>query len=179
MSEKSKISQEEEFNILEIVQTQIVSFDNKAGVLVSILGIIFGLSLSFLDVLARIKSLENIDFSIVQRRYVTFGIFYLAFVAFALLSILLAILVIVPRKHHEIEKKNINYYGDLKNMTYEDFHKNGTQSKDFDHMLFNQIKINSDICYKKHFFLKASIFSLIPFALLLITLVIMAVFFTL
>ena len=175
---KIKFEYQNAKNILQNIYNQINSFDNKASILISVIGILFGLSFSFLNVLDKVISNENdLTLSIKTGEYIIFSITYIYSIVNAILSIFFALLVIIPRKHNRGEKY-INYYNDLKNMSYEDFLKKGDEFVFNNKKLFEQININSKICSKKHFYLKASIISLGPYAISIIALVVFSIIFT-
>ena len=176
-NKKSKFEYQNAKNILQNIYTQINSFDNKASILISVIGILFGLSFSFLNVLDKVITNENnLELSVKMGEYIIFSITYVYSIANAILSIFFALLVIIPRKHNR-DEKYINYYNDLKNMSYEDFLKKGDEFVFNNKKLFEQININSKICSKKHFYLKASIISLGPYAISIIALVVFSIIF--
>ena len=137
--------------ILEGVLNQINSFDSKAGILISIMSIVFGLSLTLLDFL---KTNE-----LGSCKYIVFSIVYLLFVISIIASIILSVLVIIPRgRPKNAERNNINYYMDLSEMEYDEFKDNRKKFNDINDLaFFNQIKTNALICTKKHKFLKFSL----------------------
>lgn len=173
---EKELSYEQEKNILNNVSEQISSFDIKASIQVSIIGIIFGFSFSFIEVLDKIKKLEGIEKSVINKYYISFSITYICAIVFAILTIVFSMLVIIPRKHHD-ERVNINYYNDLKDMSYDEYKENGKSFISSDEQIFKQIKVNSKICAKKHFFLKASILSMIPYAAFMLALIILSIVF--
>lgn len=150
----------EKKEILNGIYAQIGSFDNKAGLLISILGIVFGLSLDFFGIFSNCSflCLENVLLKIVC--YIAFGIYCLSF----LFSICSFVLVIIPRSHR-IQKNNVNYYKDICSMSETEFEKNFNEYCESDSITTNQIFINSQICNKKHLFLKIGIYGLIPFGI--------------
>ena len=157
--------------ILEGVLNQINSFDSKAGILISIMGIVFGLSLTLLEFL-KSGELESCQ-------YIAFSIIYSLFVASMILSILFSVLVIVPRERNKnASRNNVNYYMDLSEMEHSDFKENCKKFNDpNDLAFFNQIKTNALICTKKHKFLKFSIIAMIPAALFMVVLIILVILF--
>ena len=82
--------------ILDGIQNQISSFDNKASILLSVVGIIFALTLSFLD-------LFHNDFYIVKNTFFKrwFSSVFVLYIVVAILIIVCFILVIVPRENKE------------------------------------------------------------------------------
>lgn len=154
--------------ILNGILAQINSFDSKAGILISVIGIIFGLSLTLL---ANFKG-----YSADKPKLIAFATVYILFVISSLVTITFSVLVIVPRESKE-KKNNVNYYMDLCEMSYDDFKSNSNSFYADESIFFNQIKTNAKICKKKHCFLKWSIFSMIPCGLFVLTLIGMAIFF--
>lgn len=157
--------------ILEGVLNQINSFDSKAGILISIMSIVFGLSLTLLEFL---KSDE-----LSSCQYIAFSIFYFAFMVSMIISIFFSVLVIIPRERKKnASKDNINYYMDLSEMEFNDFIENSKKFSNIDdRTFFNQIKTNANICTRKHKFLRLSIFAMIPAALLMIILILLVIHF--
>ena len=154
--------------ILSGILTQINSFDSKAGILISVIGIIFGLSLSLLT--------NFKEYSTCKAKLIAFALIYILFVISSLISIAFSVLVIVPRESKE-KKNNVNYYMDLCEMNYDDFKNNSNSFYTDESIFFNQIKTNAKICKKKHRFLRYSILSMIPCALFVLALIGMAIFF--
>lgn len=148
----------EKKDILGGVYTQISSFDNKAGLLISVLGIVFGLSLDFFEVFSRCSFLHSENVLAKILCYVALGLYCLSF----LFSIVSFVLVIIPRTHKGC-KNNVNYYKDICNMSLDEFNDNCKDYFDNDAIINNQIFANSNICNKKHLFLKMGIYGLIPF----------------
>lgn len=163
---------EEKEKILLGVSSQISSFDNKANILISAIGIVFALSLSFLDVFS--------EESFLQKNECFKTVYYALFILFIINTIVAIgsyILVIIPRK--KIGYKNYaNYYNDIAALnindykTYNNFFYNYTKK---DNLLIEQIIINSKICKIKHFFLKLGILVLIPFSVNLLILIILTI----
>ena len=148
----------EKKEILNGIYSQIGSFDNKAGLLISVLGIVFGLSLDFFGVFSKCSFISSDNCFLKALCYISFGLYCLSF----LFSIVSFVLVIIPRSH-KIEKNNVNYYKDICAMTQDDFDKNIKSHCENDNIIDNQIFANSQICNKKHLFLKLGIYGLIPF----------------
>ena len=157
-------------DILEQIQSQISIFDNKASILLSVVGIMFALSLSFLDVF-HAEFFINQSASYHKWYYVLFSMFILS----AMVSIASLVSVIVPRKNNT-GKKYPNYYYDIAGMTKEEIttmlFNTTNENKTSDSML-GQILINSRICKKKHIATQIGAFSLIPFVLFISILTIM------
>lgn len=165
-NEKEKF--EDNKDILQGVTNQIVSFDTKAGILISVIGIIFALSLSLVDVAPLLK--QN------TTNYHIFCVFFVLSLVSSIISIVFSLLVVIPRENKQ-QKVNVNYYRDLDGMSFDEFKKNKLAFMNDEEVMFNQIKINANICNKKHHFLKLSIYSLIPLGAFLITTVILALVF--
>ena len=81
--------------LLNGIYSQIASFDNKAAVLISIIGIVFALSFDALDIFKSITMMLA-DLKLWREfNYIMLGVYCLSFV----LSIIFFILVIIPRSH--------------------------------------------------------------------------------
>lgn len=154
--------------ILAGILNQINSFDSKAGMLISVIGIVFGLSLSLLSYISNYP-----DYS---TKHVFYSIIFVLFVISSITAITFSVLVIIPRTSKE-KKNNVNYYMDLCEMDYELFKYNSSNFYNDESIFFNQIKTNAIICKKKHKFLRLSILSLIPTCTFLLILIAMVIFF--
>mgnify|MGYP007078931828 CR=1 FL=1 len=159
---------EEKHEILSGISNQ----DNKASILISAIGIVFALSLSFLNVFYETDFLlKNQNFKII------YSILYISFIVNTIIVIGSYILVIVPRNKIG-NKKYANYYNDIAELNIDDY-------KDYDDLLekytkedillTEQIIINAKICKIKHTFLKVGIICLIPFSILLLSLSILTI----
>ena len=163
---------EEKHEILSGISNQISSFDNKASILISAIGILFALSLSFLDVFC------EEEFLLKSPIFKTF--YYILFILFILNTIIVIgsyILVIIPRKKIG-NKKYANYYNDIAELDIDDHKDYDDLLEDYtknDILLTEQIIINSKICKNKHKFLKIGIISLIPFSILLLVLIVLTI----
>ena len=156
--------------ILNGIQAQISSFDNKASILLSVVGIVFAIALSFLDVF-------HSDFFIKQINCFKIG-YYIVFGAFILstaVSIFSFAMVVLPRKHKP-GTKYPNYYKDIVKMTKNELETTLKDYAEKSDLVLDQIKINSEICKKKHKWIFAGIILLIPFVLSIITLTFMTIF---
>ncbi len=156
--------------ILSGVQSQIGSFDSKATTLLSIVGIVFGLTLSGIDVLH-----QDYFTSKCELFKTWFVIVSIAFLVSTIFSIFCFVMVIVPRKN----KSNVlypNYYIDINKMDESRLKLEISDYNDKEDLIIGQIKINSAICYAKHKWLMAGICSFIPFVILLIVMFILLVF---
>lgn len=160
--------------ILQGIQNQIGSFDSKAGILISVVSIILALSLSLIDVLLTLKG------NIIP--YIIFSIIYFLFMCNAIITISLSVLVVIPRStpkemFGEDKHKSVNYYKDLTKMSYNNFIENKEKFYGNEQIMFTQIKVNSLICNKKHFFLSKAILSLISLASLIVIMLALSIIF--
>lgn len=165
--------------IFNEIESQINKMDNKAGILISAVGIVFALTIDLLSVVS--KSGVSIYYRMFS--YIFLRIYLLSFLA----SMSFFILTIVPRKKKacDDEKININYYYDLSDIQRENidgevkrnqvFDKELEEEAKTDHVLTNQIFINAEICRRKHDTLFYGITALIPFVLSMIGLTILFV----
>lgn len=135
-----------------IIKEQIDKFDNKANILIAIVSIVFAVSLSMLDIF---REFESITIS-----YILLLIFTsLYFISFCLEMIFL-IMVIYPRGKKNKDKKSLSYYLDVSTMTNDEINaylENIDRSSEID-----QLRINANICTRKHKFLVRAIWTLIP-----------------
>ncbi len=143
--------------ILDGIYSQISSFDNKANILISVIGIFFAISLNFLSIFQE-TSFKNATES--ERNWYT--VLFFLFCVFSVFTIFSFIMVIVPRGNRKKAQNDPNYYKAVAKMSEEEIEKRISQeSGDY---LIHQIKINAKICNKKHIWLMAGIIGLIPFA---------------
>jgi len=156
--------------ILCDVQSQIASFDNKAGLLISVVGIVFALALSFLDVFHMGYFKEQ---STCFKTW--YYLLFVFFIVIAIFSILSFAMVILPRKHKG-KTKYPNYYKDIIKMNLGELKHAIKSYTEKDDLILEQLKINSEICNRKHKWLCSGILSLIPFILSITALTIMTVF---
>ena len=166
-TEKRRVEEE---NILDSIYSQISSFDNKASILVSIVGIVFALILNFLDVFSG-ESFNTIETNV----KITYYFLFILFCLVALLTIFSFIMVIFPRKHKDAIHAP-NYYRNIAQTDEEQYKQDLDKYLDTDDIIIKQIKINADICNKKHFWLKVGIILLIPFALIMFSLILLNIF---
>jgi uncharacterized membrane protein len=137
---------------LELVTNQIISFDNKTSIIVSVLGIIFALSFAVIEIIA------SKDAFIKPYIFSSFLMFLIAI----LTSLSLSILALMPRKRKgSNKKKSLTYYGDLIHITDDEYSKL-YEANGYCCISIEQINQNSRICMQKHLLLKASIICLIP-----------------
>lgn len=164
------MSNETKKEVLDGIQSQISSFDNKASILLTVVGIVFALAISFLEIF-------NQDFfkELNQISKVWFYIIFISFIVITSLLITLLILVIVPRKHKG-KNKYPNFYSDIDKMQKDEFIRLIEEYETSDDLIVEQIKINSKICNRKHLFVKISTILFGPFIAILIVLVLMILF---
>jgi len=145
--------------LLSNVQTQINNFDNKANILLAIVSITFTLSLLLLESITGLSD---------TRRLLCI-IFLSLYLLSSLITLTFLILVIFPRKSKK-NKVDVNYYRDVTRLSKQDFVALLNDEKyDYISSLQNQIYVNSVICDRKHKWLVAAIWSLLPLIALLIT----------
>lgn len=137
---------------INIIKEQVDKFDNKANILIAIVSIVFAISLSMLDIL---KNRESITIS-----YILLLIFTSCyFISFGL-EMFFLIMVIYPRRKKNKDKKSLSYYLDVSSMTDDEIDaclENIDCSSEID-----QLRINANICTRKHKFLVRAIWTLIP-----------------
>ena len=164
-------SRNEMKELLNGIYNQIASFDNKAAVLISIIGIVFALSFDALDIFKSITIMLD-DLKLWREfNYIMLGVYCLSFI----LSIIFFILVIVPRSHKS-PNIHINYYKDIVQTRKINFKRFFYEYIEDDNVLINQIYINADICYKKHIFLKFGICTLISFIISMVYFIVCSTF---
>ena len=131
---------EEKQKILDNLYLQISSFDNKANIFITVIGIVFALSLSFLDVF---KDCNFINANDVIKIY--YYICFMLFVVNIIFSIFAFVMAIVPRKYKG-KKINANYYRHIAKMNIVELRKEINSYIKDEEQIINQIKINGDIC---------------------------------
>ena len=137
---------------IKTIKYQIDKFDNKASILIAIIGIIFTISLSMLSILREIEPSTP--------SYILLIVFTsLYFISFCL-EMTGLILVIYPRQKRDKENQSLSYYKDVSSMTENEI-LNCLKSSDCSSEI-DQLKINAKICAKKHKFLVMAIWTLIP-----------------
>ncbi len=161
-----------EKEILEGIQSQISSFDNKASILLSVVGIIFALTLSFLDVF------HSDTFLLRENAFrIWYSIIFVVYIIVTIVLIASLVWVIIPRsKSKDMTKRYYNYYKDINEMSNEEFKKAILESNNNDDTLVDQIKMNSKICTHKHFCLKFGAIMFIPFILCMVVMILMVMF---
>lgn len=155
---------------LSAIQGTIANYDNKAGVLLTAVGIVFGFSLF------SVQELSNKADTIKVFCYI-FGILYLlAFVT----SLILLVLIVFPRGRNKKEKENKteyplyseDLYNHVKSGDVDLFIKDGNS----DNAVLDQINVCSRIAHSKESLLKAAVVSIIVFTVCLVALVVCLVF---
>ncbi len=151
---------------LSAIQSTIANYDNKAGVLLTAVGIVFGFSLFSIQEFSNKTDVAKVFCHI-------FGILYLlAFVT----SLILLVLIVFPRGRNKKEEKNKteyslyseDLYNHVKNDNVDSFIKDGNS----DGAVLDQIKVCSRIAHTKEFLLKAAVVSIIIFTVCLVALVV-------
>lgn len=148
------------------IQGTIANYDNKAGVLLTAVGIVFGFSLF------SIQELSNKTDIVKTFCYVFGSLYLLAFVT----SLILLVLIVFPRGRNKKEEKNKteylfysdDLYNHVKSGDVDSFVKNGNS----DNAVLDQIKVCSRIARTKEVLLKAAVISIIAFTVCLVALVI-------
>lgn len=151
---------------LSAIQGTIANYDNKAGVLLTAVGIVFGFSLFSVD------EFSNKGDAIKVFCYIFGALYLLAFVT----SLILLVLIVFPRGRNKKEKENkIDYplysedlYSHVKNGDADSFIKDGNT----DSAALDQIKVCSRIAHTKEILLKAAVISIIAFTVCLVALVV-------
>lgn len=155
--------------ILSNIYSQISSFDSKAGIALSVIGIVYALLLDFTNIYDVDCYLE----STAENLKKIYNWLFPIFCTIGAISILFFIIVLFPRGHKK-GKTYINYYKDVSKMKDEEYKeriKKGFTSDEID----DQIKVNAKICNKKDIWLRLGFFSLIPLAITLNWMVILIV----
>ena len=155
MNENSGNLKEQKKLSLELVLNQIASFDNKASIIVSILGIVFALSFTVIEVIS------NKSCQIKPYIFSSFLFFLISIIA----ALAFSVLVLLPKNRKgKFNQKSLTYYKDLKDITDDEYIR---LFKDNDNcgVSIEQINQNARICSFKHLMLKISIILMIPMAL--------------
>lgn len=155
MNNNQEYLKEQKKMSLDIVLNQISSFDNKASILVSILGIVFALSFTVIESIST-KSTE-------VKPYIFAS--FIIFLGLIIASLTFSVLVLTPRKRKgENKQKSLTYYLDLKDITDAEYLKIFKRNDDCG-VSIEQINQNARICSYKHVMLKISIALMIPLVL--------------
>ncbi len=171
--------------IFSEIEMQINKMDNKSGLLISAVGIVFALTIDLFGVF-----LQD-GFSTACECYKVFCyLFSIMYISSFIISMVFFVLTIFPRKNKKQkvineEKLHINYYYDLSELQRENSFDKEKRNQIFNEKieeelcsgenLTNQIFSNADICRRKHDNLNAGIKALIPFAISLIGLIILLI----
>ena len=161
---------EELNNGLNCVQRQIEKFDNKANSLIAIVSLIFAISFSVINVFIELASAEMTLKNHVK--YILLIIFLILYFLSFVCEMFFLLSVIYPRRKKENNIKSLTYYWDVVSMSnkeIEKFTNKENRCKD----IMDQLRINSDICVKKHKKLVKAIWTMIPLFLFMF-----ALFFT-
>lgn len=154
----SKIPEISKGEILSGIKEQIAAFDNKASILIAVLGIVFAFSFGVIELFIT----DSFGWWIY--------LFYSLYLLSLAISIVLSLSVIIPRERKKSitpYSKSCTYYGDLKEITENEFIESLTKETHFE-----QIQTTSKIAWRKHKFIRASIFSLIAVGAFLFALII-------
>ncbi len=167
---KIEMSRDEKKEILQGIQNQIGNFDNKASIFLATVGIVFALSSSFLEIF-RSEWYIQLEDGVYKWWYK--GLF-ISFIIVSFLMVLSFVLVLRPRKKKN-NKNYANYYKDIAKINREELGKVLNDYAKDDELLMDQMKINSEICNKKHFYLVIGEILLIPFIVILSVMILMIV----
>lgn len=177
--------EEKKKEIFDEIEMQINKMDNKAGLLISAIGIVFALTIDLFSVFSQDGFLNANKWYIVLS-YFFASVYIISFVV----SMLFFVLTIFPRKNKKQKELNkeeihINYYYDLselqrkycidKNNRDQVFNEKLDFAMSSGENLTNQIFTNSDICRKKHDKINIGIKFLIPFVCALVGLIILLI----
>ena len=155
MNDNSESLKEQKRLSLELILNQITSFDNKASIIVSTLGIVFALSFTVIDVISsKSDQIKPYIFSS-----------FLFFLISIIVALTFSVLVLFPKNRKgKFNQKSLTYYKDLKDITNDEyirlFKDNGNCG-----ISIEQINQNARICSFKHLMLKISIILMIPMVL--------------
>lgn len=169
--------------IFSEIEMQINKMDNKSGLLISAIGIVFALTIDLFSIFSQT------GFLTAGKCYKVFCYFFaILYVSSFIISMVFFVLTIFPRKNKKQktineEKIHINYYYDLSELQRENSLNKEKRNQIFNEKieeelcsgenLTNQIFINADICRRKHDNLNAGIKTLIPFVISLVGLIIL------
>lgn len=145
---------------LSSIQEQINKFDNKANSLITIVGIVFALSLGILDTFNQFVGIElTEELQYKFRLLILFSTLY--FISFTV-ELVFLILVVYPRKKKE-GQPSLTYYADVAELSKGQIKKLLQESEENSlATIIDQISINAKICKQKHRFLVIAIWCLIP-----------------
>lgn len=167
MNDNNESLKEQKKLSLELVLNQIASFDNKASIIVSILGIVFALSFTVIEVISsKSDQIKPYIFS----SFIFFLIFVIAALTFS-------VLVLFPRNRKgNLDNKSLTYYKDLKDITSDEYIRLFKDNGDCG-ISIEQINQNARICSFKHSMLKISIMLMIPMVLFFLLTSILVIWF--
>ncbi len=160
-------------------KNQIASFDQKAGILLAIVGVLFALMSNYFNIF------DSYNFIIHSNEFtkIICKISFILYIISVVVTLILFILVIFPRKRNNGDnyinnKLNINYYYDVAdaNLSEDDFKKEFDSFSNSDDDIIEQIIINDKICKEKHKLLEAGFYSLIGFGFFTLCMIIFVVF---
>ena len=157
MKDRTMNNRKDKQKILDSIIEQISSFDNKANILITAIGIAFSISLIFVERPYNSQLFKKIDY------YSLYLIIFIIYIISSITAITFFILVVVPRRKKG-DNYYANYYNDIAKLEIDDIEKyNNIFNKyvEDDKLLTEQIIINSKICKKKHNNLKNGILMLI------------------
>ncbi|CCV64715.1 hypothetical protein BN85411380 [Alteracholeplasma palmae J233] len=138
---------------LDIVLNQISSFDSKASVVVSIMGIVFALSFTVIEIIS--DKADKVKPQIF--------IFFILFLISIITSLTFSVLVLFPKNRKgKTSKKSLTYYKDLRDIMSDDEYMMLFKDANDCGISIEQIKQNAIICSFKHLMLKISIIFMIP-----------------
>lgn len=155
MNENNESLKEQKKLSLELILNQITSFDNKASIIVSILGIVFALSFTVIEVIStKSDQIKPYIFSS-----------FLFFLVTIIAALTFSVLVLLPKNRKgNSDHKSLTYYKDLKDITSDEYIKLFKYNDDCG-ISIEQINQNARICSFKHLMLKISIVLMIPMVL--------------
>lgn len=142
------------------IQEQINKFDNKANSLITIVSIVFALSLGLLETFNQFVGVEMT--AKIQLKFnwlISLSVLY--FISFAI-EMFFLLLVIYPRSKKQ-GNKSLSYYLDASKLSKEEIIKQ-LDSKNIDSLEsdIEQISVNAKICSRKHKYLVIAIWLMIP-----------------
>lgn len=157
---------------LQVIQSQIEKFDNKASILIAIVSIVFAISLESLNVFQQIF-VQDMTQKIFIKYILAIVFLCFYFISFVL-EMLFLILVIFPRKKKKIGCQSLSYYLDVSKMTKEEIEKQASVMNE-SAIIVDQLSINARICAKKHKNFVIAIWLMIPLGLFMIALTFLSI----
>lgn len=167
MNDNNESLKEQKKLSLELILNQIASFDNKASIIVSILGIVFALSFTVIEVISgKSDQIKPYIFSS-----------FLLFLVTITSALTFSVLVLLPKNRKgNSDHKSLTYYKDLKDITSDEYIKLFKDNDDCG-ISIEQINQNARICSFKHLMLKISIVLMIPMVLFFLLTTILIIWF--